>query len=114
VKTVAQPLPDEKSPRQRTTLALAIVAVSLTLALVALTVAVTLALASSASVAAILANPDRFDRQPVTINGAITHLRETVSGRGNTYYTFDLSDGTQAIRVFSFGTAPCRSGAATV
>jgi hypothetical protein len=77
-------------------------------------VAVTLAQAAPASVAAILANPDRFDRQPVTISGTITNVRETVSRRGNPYYTFDLSDGTQAIRVFSFGAAPCRSGAATV
>ena len=30
------------------------------------------------------------------------------------YYTFDLSDGKQAVRVFSFGESPCRPGAATV
>ncbi len=33
---------------------------------------------------------------------------------GHSYYTFDLSDGKQAVRVFSFGTALCRGGAATV
>src|SRR2546425_13149504 len=59
------------------------------------------------SLSAILTNPDRFD-------GTITNLRETVSRRGNPYYTFDLSDGTRAIRVFSFGKAPCRAGTAAV
>jgi hypothetical protein len=62
----------------------------------------------------IIANRDRFDGQPVTISGTITNLQERVSRAGNSYYTFDLSDGKQAVRVFSFGTAPCRGGAATV
>lgn len=80
-----------------------------------------LALASSASAqvvntspSEILANPDRFDGQSVTIRGTVTGLQERVSRAGNSYYTVDLSDGKQAIRVFSFGTAPCRAGAATV
>ena len=73
-----------------------------------------LAHALTATPAEILANPDRFDRQTVTLSGTITNLGQTVSRRGNPYYTFDLSDGRQAIRVFSFGTAPCRSGGATV
>jgi DNA polymerase III alpha subunit len=63
---------------------------------------------------AILADPDRFDGQTVTISGTITNLQQRVSRAGNAYYTLDLSDGRQAIRVFSFGTAPCRAGAATV
>jgi hypothetical protein len=70
--------------------------------------------ALDASSTAILANPDRFDGKTVTIRGTITNVRETVSRRGNPYYTFDLSDGTRSIRVFSFGTAPCRVGMATV
>jgi len=70
--------------------------------------------ALDATPSAILANPDRFDRQAVTIQGTVTNLRETVSRRGNPYYTFDLSDGTRAIRVFSFGKAACRVGVATV
>jgi DNA polymerase III alpha subunit len=63
---------------------------------------------------AILANPDRFDGQPVVIGGTITNLQERVSRAGNSYYTLDLSDGRQAIRVFSFGKAVCRAGRATV
>ena len=62
----------------------------------------------------ILANSDRFDGRPVTISGTIINLQERVSRAGNSYYTFDLSDGKQAIRVFSFGTAPCRGGVAIV
>ena len=62
----------------------------------------------------ILANPDRFDGQVVTIEGTMSKLRQRVSRRGNPYYTFDLSDGKQAIRVFSFGRSPCRSGAVMV
>jgi len=62
----------------------------------------------------ILASAGRFDGQPVTISGTITNVQERVSRAGNPYYTFDLSDSKQAIRVFSFGTAPCRVGGATV
>jgi hypothetical protein len=63
---------------------------------------------------ALLAEPDRFDGQAVTIRGTVTNLQERVSRAGNPYYTLDLSDGKQAIRVFSFGAAPCRVGVATV
>jgi hypothetical protein len=70
--------------------------------------------ALEASPSAILTNPTRFDGQLVTMRGTIGNLRETVSRRGNPYYTFDLSDGKRAIRVFSFGTAECRIGSATV
>jgi hypothetical protein len=70
--------------------------------------------ALDASPSAILTNPDRFDGQPVTMRGTIGNLRETISRRGNSYYTFDLSDGKRAVRVFSFGKAPCASGTATV
>jgi hypothetical protein len=62
----------------------------------------------------ILTNPGRFDGQPVTISGTITNLQERVSRAGNAYYTLDLSDGKQTIRVFSFGKAPCCVGVATV
>jgi len=80
-----------------------------------------LALATSASSqvvntspTAILGDLDRFDGQTVTMSGAVTNIQERVSRAGNPYYTLDLSDGKQAIRVFSFGAAPCRAGAATV
>jgi predicted dienelactone hydrolase len=62
----------------------------------------------------ILASPERFDGRPVTISGTITNVQERISQAGNPYYTGDLSDGTQSIRVFSFGHASCRGGHATV
>jgi hypothetical protein len=62
----------------------------------------------------ILTNADRFDRQPVIVTGVIMNVQERVSRAGNPYYTVDLTDGKQAVRVFSFGAVPCRSGAATV
>ncbi|HZP39501.1 MAG TPA: hypothetical protein VFE48_23730 [Methylomirabilota bacterium] len=67
-----------------------------------------------ASPSDILGDPDRFDGQTIVITGTVTNLQERVSRRGNPYYTLDLRDGKQAIRVFSFGAAPCRAGAATV
>jgi hypothetical protein len=70
--------------------------------------------ALDASPSAILTNPGRFDGKSATIRGTIANLRETVSRRGNSYYTFDLSDGPRAIRVFSFGKALCRAGLAAV
>ena len=82
--------------------------------LCSLLLAVTVAHAVNTASSEILTIPDRFDGQAVTLNGIITNLRERVSQRGNPYYTFDLSDGKQAIRVFSFGNAPCGSGGATV
>src|SRR5438445_5151287 len=70
--------------------------------------------ALDASPSGILSDPARYDAQRVTIHGMATNLHETVSRRGNPYFTFDLSDGTRAVRVFSFGKALCRSGMATV
>ncbi len=58
----------------------------------------------------ILAHPDRFDRQPVTLSGKVTNLSERVSRAGNTYYTFRLSDGKTSVKVFSFGQSLCRPG----
>ena len=62
----------------------------------------------------LLTNPDRFDRQPVTISGIMTKIGESVSRRGTRSYTFEFSDGKQTILVRSFERTPCRSGTATV
>jgi hypothetical protein len=66
--------------------------------------------AFNATAGAILAAPERYDKQAVTLNGALTNLNQQVSQRGNAYYTFDLQDATGRIRVFSFGQAPCPEG----
>jgi hypothetical protein len=70
--------------------------------------------APNSSPSDILANPGRFDGQPVTISGTIAYVEERVSQSGNPYYTVDLSDGKRTIRVFSFGTATCRAGHAAI
>ena len=79
-----------------------------------LVVAATAAFAITASPGEILTNPGRYDGQPVALRGQITNLRERISRAGNAYYTFDLSDNGRSIRVFSFGSPPCRSGVVTV
>jgi len=66
--------------------------------------------AFNATAGAILAGPERYDRQAVTLGGTVTNLSQRVSQRGNTYYTFDLQDATGRIRIFSFGQAPCSEG----
>jgi DNA polymerase III alpha subunit len=70
--------------------------------------------APNSSPSEILANPGQFDGKAVTITGTITNVQERISQAGNPYYTVDLSDGKQAIRVFSFGSAICLTGRATV
>jgi hypothetical protein len=70
--------------------------------------------AFEATAGAILAAPERYDRQAVTLGGVITKLNQRVSQQGNAYYTFDLQDTTGRIRVFSFGQAPCPEGRQTV
>ena len=66
--------------------------------------------AFNATAGAILVAPERYDKQAVTLSGALTNLDQRVSQRGNAYYTFDLQDATGRIRVFSFGQAPCPAG----
>jgi hypothetical protein len=58
----------------------------------------------------LLANPDRFDGQAVTLQGTVEKFREKVSPDGAPYFKFRLSDEQTAVRVFSFGRSPCRNG----
>ena len=66
--------------------------------------------AFNATAAVILAGPERYDGQSVTLGGTVTNLSQRVSQRGNAYYMFDLQDATGRIRIFSFGQAPCSEG----
>ena len=77
-------------------------------------VAVTAAQAAPISVGELLADPDRFRDQPVTVSGTLSRFREYVTRTGTRYYTFDLGDGTQIIRVISYEKPQCQAGAATV
>jgi hypothetical protein len=61
----------------------------------------------------VLGNARLFDGKTVTISGTMLNLQEGVSA-GKGYYTFDLSDGTETIHVFSLGKARCKTGRATV
>ena len=75
---------------------------------------VLVAQATPVSMGELLANPDHFHGQPVTVSGRMDDLRESVTGRGTRYYTFKLSDSTETVSVRSFERPPCRSGAAMV
>ena len=66
--------------------------------------------AVQASPSEILADADKYDGQNVTVTGRVANLRETVSRKGNPYFTFDISDGKATIRIFSFGKSACRQG----
>jgi hypothetical protein len=91
-----------------------VIALGLTLYLLSLLPTVATAQPVRTSPSEILGNADRFDGQAVTISGTVTNFQERVSRAGRPYYTFDLSDGTEVVHVFSFGKAPCKSGGATV
>jgi hypothetical protein len=44
----------------------------------------------------------------------VVNLQEGVSKAGKGYYTFDLSNGAEAVHVFAIGKAWCKAGRATV
>ena len=58
----------------------------------------------------LLADPDRFDGQAVTLQGTVEKVHEGVSPDGAPYYKFRLRDEQSAVWVFSFGRSPCRNG----
>jgi hypothetical protein len=75
---------------------------------------VLVAQAAPVSVSELLADPERFNGQPVMVSGTISSYREGATSRGARYYTFDLSDGTETVLVIALGEPPCHSGAVTV
>ena len=76
--------------------------------------AVTAAQAAPVSVGELLSDPDRFRDQPVTVSGTMGDFREHFTRTRTRYYTFNLADGTQIIRVISYEKPQCQGGAATV
>jgi hypothetical protein len=70
--------------------------------------------AAPVTVSELVADPERFNGQPVMVSGTISSYREGATSRGSRYYTFDLSDGTETVVVIALVEPPCRSGAATV
>jgi len=75
---------------------------------------VLIAQAAPVSVGELLSDPDRFRNQPVTVSGTMGDFREHVTRTRTRYYTFNLADGTQIIRVISYEKPQCQAGAATV
>jgi hypothetical protein len=66
------------------------------------------------SVSELLANPERFNTQPVVVRGTITNFRANLWRLRGSVYMFDLGDGKETIHVITFVKPPCRSGAAIV
>jgi hypothetical protein len=62
----------------------------------------------------VLGNAEFFDGKTVTVSGAVLNLHEAVATGGKHSYSFDLTDGTETVHVFSAGSARCKAGAATV
>ncbi len=56
----------------------------------------------------VLADPDRFDGQSVTVSGTIVNVRDL----GPTSFALELSDGQRSIRVLWFGPLGCGAGVA--
>lgn len=63
----------------------------------------------AATVAQILASPSTYDGQHVDVRGAVEHLEQKVSRRGNPYVTFSLCS-SQCIHVFGFGSPNISDG----
>ena len=62
----------------------------------------------------LLGNAGFFNGKTITVSGTMVNLQESVSKAGKGYYSFDLSDGAEAVHVFSAGKARCKAGRATV
>jgi hypothetical protein len=70
--------------------------------------------AARTSPSELLGNAGFFHGKTITVSGTMLNVQEGVSAAGKSYYTFDLSDGTEAVHVFSIGKARCKAGRATV
>jgi len=71
-----------------------------------------LAQAAPGSLSELHRNADRFYAQSIIVSGTMSNVRE--SGWRRPLYIFDLSDGTQTMRVIAYGKPVCRSGAVRV
>jgi hypothetical protein len=91
---------------------------SVWLALVVLSALCSIATAQDGAVrtspSEVLGNAGVFNGKTITVSGTVVNLQEGVAKGGKGYYTFDLSDGAEAVHVFSTGKARCKAGRATV
>ena len=70
--------------------------------------------AARTSPSELLGNPGFFDGKTITISGTVLNLREGGPAAGKGYYAFDLSDGTEAVRVITMGKARRKARRTTV
>ena len=67
--------------------------------------------AEKVSVQEIIANPDRYDGQEVSIQGKATKIKAKTSKKGNEYTTFTLRDESgKGMSIFTYGHLPIRDG----
>jgi hypothetical protein len=64
---------------------------------------------SAATVAQIAGSPSSYDGQHVDLRGAVEHLEQKVSHKGNRYVTFSLCS-SQCVHVFGFGSPHLSDG----
>jgi len=62
------------------------------------------------TISEILSDPDKYHLKTVLVKGEVLAVKHKVSRRGNPYTIFALSDGTSAIKIFTFGTPEINRG----
>jgi DNA/RNA endonuclease YhcR with UshA esterase domain len=62
------------------------------------------------TISEILSNPDKYHLKTVLVKGEVLDVKHKVSKKGNPYTVFALSDGTSAIKIFTFGTPEINRG----
>jgi DNA/RNA endonuclease YhcR with UshA esterase domain len=62
------------------------------------------------TISEILSDPDKYHLKTVLVKGEVLDVKHKVSKRGNPYTVFALSDGTSAIKIFTFGTPEINRG----
>lgn len=69
------------------------------------------ALAARADLVAVknlLAQPDKWHGRAVVVSGTVGQLDAKTSQKGNSYYTFVLTEGLASVNVFSYGSPQIR------
>lgn len=54
------------------------------------------------TISEILSDPDKYHLKTVLVKGEVLDVKHKVSKRGNPYTVFALSDGTSAIKIFTY------------
>jgi hypothetical protein len=68
--------------------------------------------AAEVNICSLVGKPVSFDHQNLTLQGAVTNLKETTSHRGNDYTTFRLQDpsGGCTVNIFTWGHSALSNG----